>query len=992
LKVGSGHGAATFLILIAAGVLSAVHSSADDSARRPKPAARTEIMGVKGLWRLLLPIGRRISIETLEGKVLAVDASIWLAQFLSALKDPETGRTAPSAHLVGFFRRLCRLRYHGIRPVFVFDGVPPEAKRRELARRRRRRDDNFAAADGAAIRRLAKRLLVENLGKGRKRRLEKQQQQDQKKPSARPGATAASFDPGFNPGDDDDGGINGGGQGGEAEEGAVGTAAVALEEGKNRDEESAPGEEGEDDDGNDWGRQEGAVVAAPDKGEKEEPEADDDVFDDALQLYDGGDDADDDGEFDVDLMANLPPSKRKDAVERAQRRRRMKSRRDFLPAAADPSLFSSVQVSNFLKTCKLNRNIHKAAARAAARDNLKDAMASDRAITVELIREDDDEEEKGVGEYEAAARHGRGVEASAAVAASAAASSPPRKGRLVKRRSGDRRDDNDDDQSEDEMFHEAWHERGIFPDSGGTAKRRSRAIFDDEEEEDDGSENDSHSGGFFPSGGAGGSVRSKQEAADYQLAVVLQQAEREHSSSRLSQGRSHRPASSDVIDLADSEGDGENEGDSEEDDNDHPGGFFPETSGDSSAAAASARPKSPIPAGGAGGSSARAEQEVMDYQLAMALEEADRETGSPRFPQSRVRPGSEQAAASDVIDLADSDTEDDVASVDWEDGQKAPELDRPGSGGAPPAPSQRLVSPSKRSAVERDLSPASTPASAAEIGSNCKRFDGTARSPGWFHSEASTRLSGGVHDVSRVNPPDGIAKDHGVLGPPRGDRRPAKSASASATTGDGADADDELEWEDGADATDGTDSVVVEHDSKGVKGSDEILFRYNGAHGDWNAHTESPAIDATAAALERGLSTASNLTNWAGVAFRKAIRASGQAGLLSPTNNEKSVPEHLGRSSDEELDIESARFDAKRPQDQQNQTNSLLDDVTTASPPGAVEESVRVDEKFLREWAEEGLERERDMDTITDDMREEVIQLLQLFGVPFIGMSRQLAL
>ena len=49
-------------------------------------------MGVKGLWRLLLPIGRRISIETLAGKVLAVDASIWLTQFVKAMRDPQTGK------------------------------------------------------------------------------------------------------------------------------------------------------------------------------------------------------------------------------------------------------------------------------------------------------------------------------------------------------------------------------------------------------------------------------------------------------------------------------------------------------------------------------------------------------------------------------------------------------------------------------------------------------------------------------------------------------------------------------------------------------------------------------------------------------------------------------------------------------------------------------------------------------------------------------------
>ena len=74
-------------------------------------------MGVKGLWRLLLPIGRRISIETLSGQVLAIDASIWLTQFLKAMRDTR------SAHLVGFFRRLCKLKFHNIKPVFVFDGV-----------------------------------------------------------------------------------------------------------------------------------------------------------------------------------------------------------------------------------------------------------------------------------------------------------------------------------------------------------------------------------------------------------------------------------------------------------------------------------------------------------------------------------------------------------------------------------------------------------------------------------------------------------------------------------------------------------------------------------------------------------------------------------------------------------------------------------------------------------------------------------------------------
>jgi hypothetical protein len=35
-------------------------------------------MGVKGLWLHLAPAGRKISLESLEGKVLAIDVSIWV--------------------------------------------------------------------------------------------------------------------------------------------------------------------------------------------------------------------------------------------------------------------------------------------------------------------------------------------------------------------------------------------------------------------------------------------------------------------------------------------------------------------------------------------------------------------------------------------------------------------------------------------------------------------------------------------------------------------------------------------------------------------------------------------------------------------------------------------------------------------------------------------------------------------------------------------------
>ncbi|KAJ5750470.1 hypothetical protein N7533_007498 [Penicillium manginii] len=85
-------------------------------------------MGVTGLWTVVQPCARPIKLETLNKKRLAVDASIWIYQFLKAVRDKE-GNALRNSHVVGFFRRICKLLYFGIRPVFVFDGGAP--KRRE---------------------------------------------------------------------------------------------------------------------------------------------------------------------------------------------------------------------------------------------------------------------------------------------------------------------------------------------------------------------------------------------------------------------------------------------------------------------------------------------------------------------------------------------------------------------------------------------------------------------------------------------------------------------------------------------------------------------------------------------------------------------------------------------------------------------------------------------------------------------------------------------
>ncbi|CAN4081724.1 unnamed protein product [Withania somnifera] len=114
-------------------------------------------MGVQGLWDLIAPVGRRVSVETLAGKKLAIDASIWIIQFMKAMRD-EKGEMVRNAHILGFFRRICKLLYLRTKPVFVFDGGTPALKRRTVIARRRQRENAQAK-----IRKTAEKLLLNHL-------------------------------------------------------------------------------------------------------------------------------------------------------------------------------------------------------------------------------------------------------------------------------------------------------------------------------------------------------------------------------------------------------------------------------------------------------------------------------------------------------------------------------------------------------------------------------------------------------------------------------------------------------------------------------------------------------------------------------------------------------------------------------------------------------------------------------------------------------------
>ncbi|KYN32620.1 hypothetical protein ALC56_13102 [Trachymyrmex septentrionalis] len=95
-------------------------------------------MGVHGLWKLLEASGKSVPLESLEGKVLAIDISIWIYQVLQGYQDCH-GVSRPNAHLLGLFTRICKLLYYKIKPVFVFDGGVPMLKKSTIASRRKQK-------------------------------------------------------------------------------------------------------------------------------------------------------------------------------------------------------------------------------------------------------------------------------------------------------------------------------------------------------------------------------------------------------------------------------------------------------------------------------------------------------------------------------------------------------------------------------------------------------------------------------------------------------------------------------------------------------------------------------------------------------------------------------------------------------------------------------------------------------------------------------------
>jgi len=96
-------------------------------------------------------LSQEVKIEAYFGRKVAVDASMSIYQFLIAMQRPDGTNMLTNdsgevtSHINGLMHRTTKMLECGIKPVFVFDGKPPELKKGTLDDRREKREEADAA-------------------------------------------------------------------------------------------------------------------------------------------------------------------------------------------------------------------------------------------------------------------------------------------------------------------------------------------------------------------------------------------------------------------------------------------------------------------------------------------------------------------------------------------------------------------------------------------------------------------------------------------------------------------------------------------------------------------------------------------------------------------------------------------------------------------------------------------------------------------------------
>ncbi|CAL4921377.1 unnamed protein product [Urochloa decumbens] len=288
-------------------------------------------MGVHGLWELLAPVGRRVSVETLAGKRVAVDASIWMVQFMRAMRD-DSGEMVRDAHLLGFLRRICKLLFLRVRPVFVFDGATPALKRRTLAARRRHRD-----AAQAKVRKTAEKLLLSHLKSRKLEELAEQIRSDRAQHDAK-GKQVGSRREGENENTNEDQSQNGDANNSE------GTVASINQE--KVDEMLAASLAAEEETG--FTGEGKHFTSVPLQG----AEIDEDEDDEEGMIFPMAT-----GDIDPAVLASLPPSMQLDLLVQMRERVMAENRQKYQKIKKEPAKFSELQIQSYLKTVAFRREI-----------------------------------------------------------------------------------------------------------------------------------------------------------------------------------------------------------------------------------------------------------------------------------------------------------------------------------------------------------------------------------------------------------------------------------------------------------------------------------------------------------------------------------------------------------------------------------------------------------------------------------------------------------
>jgi flap endonuclease-1 len=106
-------------------------------------------MGIKGLQNLITDSSpnsvKEDILKNYFSRTVAIDASMTIYQFLISIKgaygaDLQNDSGEVTNHLQGLLYRTTRMLEYGLRPVYVFDGKPPEMKGDELQKRKEKRE------------------------------------------------------------------------------------------------------------------------------------------------------------------------------------------------------------------------------------------------------------------------------------------------------------------------------------------------------------------------------------------------------------------------------------------------------------------------------------------------------------------------------------------------------------------------------------------------------------------------------------------------------------------------------------------------------------------------------------------------------------------------------------------------------------------------------------------------------------------------------------